>query len=95
MTNSTEQAELFLSVELENAYNDGAELSEPNYQLLSIPQYTEQYITALLAKARYLYNENNALKRQLGGSPEIPSWGWQGLPSHEGGNSSWIDDEPF
>ena len=91
---STEDSELMLLVELENAYNDACELSEPDYQLLEVKQYREQYITALLARARYLHNENTVLKRQLGGSSEIPLWGWQGPPSHEAGNSSWIDD-PF
>ena len=71
MNHSTDQAELFWSVELEGAHTDGAELSEPNYQLLEVEAYREQYITALLARARFLYNENTALKRQLGGIPDI------------------------
>ena len=110
MTSLSDNAEQFLAVEFENAAIDGCELADPCQYLLELPQYRDDFISALLSKARRMQAELALLKQDaLRGNVHIypappPSCQQQETttyaafgwqgPDHEGGNSSWID-EPF
>ena len=104
MTSLSDHAEQFLAVEFENAAIDARGLTPPNAQLMAeVPQYRQQWIDSALAFNGELLAEVEQLKAQLAelqGRVELDhtnpgqyfAFGWC---DHEGGNSSWIDDEPF